>query len=850
MMITCRTYRIGAAVAVTALASFAVGAQSAKKHPASKDSVVVKANGRYGAGQFHRKMLGDTYRDVWGTPIKVPVLDLKTYAGGLKPTEVGGTAQTKSLRFVGADGRTYTFRPVYKDRLAFLEPFENTIIVDIFRDGLSALHPTGPLGAAPFMRAGGVLHPEPTLFVLPNDPALGEFREEFAGRLGAIEEHATMPEEGPGLGGALDIIGWEDLLKRLNKDARTRVDARKLLTARLLDMLLNDNDRHRDQWRWALLQQIDTTGPWVPIARDRDAVFVHHDGFLLGFARKAKKDLVEFTPRYPNLTAFAGVAIDFDQRLLIGLEKRVWDSVATWLKTQITDSVIDAAIRNMPREYYPLSADIIRKLRSRRDLLWQASDAYYRILAHVPEIHATDSDDQATVIRDGTDVIVRVQTGNDPPWFERRFKPSETREIRLYLHEGNDRAVVTGNVASSIMVRVVGGNGTNTLMDSSSVGSPGRLTRLHDQGEVDDVKYGKDEDFNRRPWVQAYGKDVPPLKDRGSSARPSFGFGGGQGLGTVTRVGYDRYTYGFRYIPYKDKAGFEVGYATNMALLRTAFMADRRIENSQLHYLLEAEMSQFEIVETRGLGNTVPDSDDLFFDLKQSQWMLRPAVGLALGSKGDLSLGPIVKYVSTDSVPNKFISESQPLGFPRFGQAGMQLAMDHDTRDSVSSRGFVIRATSSYYAQVWDAKKPFGEISAVVSTYLTAPVWPRPTLALRGGGKRVFGEAPYFEAAFIGGRRSLRTVKPQRFAGDASLHGTAELRVPLLRFNHLLPWSIGALGFMEAGRVYNNGESPGTWHSAQGLGGWIGLLSPKYAIHIVRTNKPDRRMIVGTGFAF
>lgn len=847
-MIHCRSYRIASVITVTALASFDVGAQRAKRNPASKDSVVVKANGRYGASGFHRLMMGDGYRDVWGTPIKVPVLDLRTYAGGLKATEVGGTAQTKSLRLVGANGWTYTFRPVYKDRLAFLKPFENTIIMDVFRDGLSALHPTGPLAAAPFMAAAGVLHPTPVLYVLPNDPALGEFRDEFAGRLGALEEHASMPEEGPGLGGALDMLSWDDLLKRLNKDARTRVDARKLLTARLMDMLMNDNDRHRDQWKWALLQRNDS-GPWIPIARDRDAVFVHHDGLVLKLVRKVKPDVVEFQPTYPNLRAFAGVAIDFDQRLLIGLEKPVWDSVATWLKSRITDSIIDAAIRNMPREYYPLSADIIRKLRSRRDLLGQAADAYYRILARVPEIHGTDSDDQATVIREGPDVIVRLQTEHSTPWFERRFKPSETREIRVYLHEGNDRAVVKGSVMNSILVRVVGGNGTNTLIDSSSVRRPGRLTRLYDQGEVDDVKYGEDEDFNRRPWVQAYGKDVPPLKDRGSSARPTFGFGGGQGLGIVTRIGYDRYTYGFRYIPYKDKVGLEVGYATNMGLLRTAFMADRRIESSQLHYLLEAEMSQFEMVETRGFGNTVPDSEDLFFDLKQSQWILRPAVGIALGPKGDVSLGPIVKHVATDSALN-FISESRPLGFPRFSQAGLQLAMDHDTRDSLSSRGFVVRATSSYYPQVLDAKKPFGEVSAVVSTYLTAPVWMRPTLALRGGGKRVWGEAPYFEAAFIGGRRSLRTVKPQRFAGDASLHGTVELRVPVARFNYVLPWSIGALGFTEAGRVYNNGESPGTWHSAQGVGGWIGLLSPRTAIHVVRTNKPDRRIIVGTGFAF
>ncbi|MGH7712913.1 MAG: hypothetical protein ACREOG_16605, partial [Gemmatimonadaceae bacterium] len=610
-------------------------------------------------------------------------------------------------------------------------------------------------------------------------------------------------------------------------------------------------------WRWARLQPRlagSTDGDdvlWTPIPRDRDAVFVNHEGVLMRLARIVKPNLVSFRADYPNLRAFAGAVIDLDQRLLVGLDKAVWDSIAIHLKTRITDAVIDSAVRNMPREYLPLSASVIARLRSRRDKLHQASNEYYRYLAEQPEIHATDAADRATVGREDRDVVVRIQSGTSAPWFERRFKAGETREIRLYLHGGDDQAVVTGQVPNSIWVRVIGGNGTNTLHDSSLVGGRHRLTRLYDRGTIDDVKYGKDSVFNRRPWVQAYGKDVPPLKDRGSSAGPAFSLGTGSGLGLVTKIGYDRFTYGFRYMPYKEKVGVELEYAARKNALRLAFAADRRKENSQWHYLFDAEMSQLEMIETRGFGNTVQDdSDDPFFDVNQNQWIVRPALGLALGPKGDLSLGPIVKYVTTDSAANNFIARERPLGFPRFGQVGVQLALDHDTRDTLSTRGFVVRATSSYYPQVWDAEEAFGEVSAVVSTYLTAPVWTRPTLALRGGGKRVFGEAPYFEAAFIGGRRSLRTVKRQRFAGDASLHGTAELRVPVLRFNYLLPWSIGAIGFMEAGRVYNDGESPGTWHSARGVGGWIGLLSPKYAIHLIHTNRPERRLIIGTGFAF
>jgi hypothetical protein len=826
------------------------------KRSSSDSVVVVVASKHYEAGSFHRWLLGDNWRDIWATPIKVPVLNLSTFAGGLKPVDTGGSAQTTSLRFIGADGNKYAFRPVYKDRLVHIEPYENTIISDIFRDGLSSLHPTAPIAAPPFLQAAGIIHPEPQLFVMPDDPALGEFRKEFAGKLGAIEDRALMPEEGPGLGGAVELIDSDDLLKRLNKSPKERIDARTYLTARLIDILLNDYDRHLNQWRWARVQPRfagSTTGDdivWVPIPRDRDAAFINHEGVLMAVARLVKRNLVSFDSTYPNMRAFAGAVIDLDQRLLVELNKSAWDSVTTFLKAKITDAVIDSAVQRMPHEYMSLHQSLIAKLRYRRDHLHLAADEYYRVLAEVVEIHAPDSEDQATVLRDGSDVVVRLQTGSAQPWFNRRFKPNETREVRVYMHGGNDSVLVDGQGEGRIFIRIVGGNGTNTFTDSSLVGHQTPKTRFYDEGTVDDVTYGKDTVFNRRPWVEAYGTPVPPQKDRGSSVGYSFGVGAGSGLGWLTKVGYTHKTYGFRYLPYKDRMTFEFEYAAGENRLFFGVEGDRRVENSRLHYIGQAAFSQLEIVEFRGFGNTTPTSDDPFFDVHQHQWVVRPAIAMALSEKGSVSLGPILKYVQTDSTPGTFISEEAPLGFPRFGEIGAQLRAENDTRDSLSTSGHRFVASASYYPQVWDVETGFGEVSALASTYITFPILTRPTLALRAGAKKVFGDAPYFESAFLGGRRSLRALHRQRYAGDAVLHGTTELRVPLLRFNYLLPWSIGAIGFFEAGRVWDEGESPGTWHSAKGFGGWIGLLSSKYSIQLLSTDRPERRFIIGTGLAF
>ena len=50
-----------------------------------QDSVDVVAGADYVAGGFHRFLLGGRYRRLWAAPIRVPVLNLERFAGGLTP---------------------------------------------------------------------------------------------------------------------------------------------------------------------------------------------------------------------------------------------------------------------------------------------------------------------------------------------------------------------------------------------------------------------------------------------------------------------------------------------------------------------------------------------------------------------------------------------------------------------------------------------------------------------------------------------------------------------------------------------------------------------------------------------
>ena len=325
-------------------------------------TATVAAGTRYQSGTVRRFFLGDTYRDLWSTPITVPVLDLRTFAGGLTPTKLGGSKQTKSLRFKASNGCEFVFRPVDKDGLNLPEGYDHTIVSSLARDQVSALHPAGAMVADVLLTAAGVLHPTPILTVMPDDPLLGKFRKDFAGRLGMIEPYPTVPENCPGFAGALEIIDSDSLQVLLDADQREQVDARAYLTARLVDMFMNDWDRHPGNWEWA---RMEPEGRWQPIARDRDRVMTTYGGIPAVFGEMMPQ-VIRFQKTYPRMTGLTYNSIDLDNRLLSGLEASAFDSIAVYLVGRFTNAVIDSALRAMPHEYRDAAPEARAKLMSRR----------------------------------------------------------------------------------------------------------------------------------------------------------------------------------------------------------------------------------------------------------------------------------------------------------------------------------------------------------------------------------------------------------------------------------------------------------------------------------------------------
>ncbi|MBW3627942.1 MAG: outer membrane protein assembly factor [Gemmatimonadetes bacterium] len=833
---------------------------------AQRDSAVVVAGPEYRAGPLHSALLGSDYRDLWTVPTRVPVLDLSRYMGGLTPTQRGSGKQTRSLRFKAGDGREYNFRSVNKDQTGGLHPdFQETLIDWFAQDQVSSKHPAAALISHVLLEAAGVLHPTPVLFRMPDDPRLGEFRSEFAGMLGTIEIHANEVEGGRAFAGASKISGTENLLEDVEESPEDRVDSREFLKARLMDLLMGDWDRHIGQWRWAAFER-EGIRRWVPVPEDRDNAFSDYDGLLLGFARGRATNLVRFRERYPNLFGLTANAQPLDRPLLSDLPVQVFDSLGLELQRRLTDAVIDRAVAQTPPEHFQLRGpELVRKLRARRDGLPQMARRFYHHLARDVDVRATDVSELAVIDRmpDGTvDVRLYAAPNDRPapqPYFQRRFLSSDTREVRVYLQGGNDRAVIRGAASVTPMVRVIGGGGDDVLMDSSTVGGGRPRSALYDdRGEnvfvrtpatVVDTRQYQEADST----ISGFNENAPPQRDWGTEAvwfqpRLAWRYNAGPVIGggpIFTR-------YGFRREPYARRTALTGLWAPAAGRFALELNMDVQRTNSRSRMSVLAHASQLETVRFHGYGNETPgDGPADLYKVRRTDYLVQPIYHAALDAGFELFFGPVLQYDRPELPPGGPADVQRPLGSDAYGAIGGQLGGLLDRRDAPAfpRSGFMALVRGSAFPAALSTSS-FGGLDGLASAYVPIPLPIETTLAARAGGRMVLGTAPLQHAAYVGGPETIRGLPRQRYAGDSSLFGTVELRSYLTRFNFISRGDLGVIALADAGRVFVDGESSNTWHTGVGGGLWFGILDRTRTFSIVFAHGQENAVYFAAGMPF
>lgn len=785
----------------------------------------------------HRFWLGDSYRKLYNTPVKMRLVDLSQEHGGLEVVKLGGGMQTQSLRLKDAQGREWVLRSIQKyPERSLPESLRKTIAKDIVQDQISIAHPFGALTVPPFNRALEIPHAAPELVFVGDDERLGEYRALFKNRAYMLEPR--MPFEDAKTDNTAKVI------RKVLEDNDTQIDQQLTLRARLLDFALGDWDRHEDNWRWDPEKEKGKK-IYTPVPRDRDKVYYKTSGVfpLLLSYQWLKAHLQPVSPHIRNVPHWNFNARHFDRFFLNHLNRNQWEKEIKRFQTTLTDSLIEVAMQQMPDTVVKLSAaEIAHNIRSRRDELLQSGLTYYASLARVVDIPLSAETEfiEVDYQKDGSielDIHNKKKDGTQGRRiFKRQFLPEETEEIRVYGIGGEDDYRLKGSGQSPIKVRLIGGEQSDSFSASKAF-SNGKKLYIYDSKDpqsndfsiVHPVRYRLKNDSA----VHAYAYDNFVYDRKGTVV--DFNYGVDRGL--ILGLGYLIENQGFRKSPYAYRHAFMASYLTG----RESFIFDYQgmfkklvgVHDFSIHLRSLGPRNQNNFF---GYGNeSVFDrSNDREISYYRNRYdlatldlllekQLSPSVRLVYGSSSEL-------YHSAERAnEGRFFADyhaqfpAEPIFSTKFF-TGVKAGVVLDTRDNKSNpkSGYHIVSQLEWKTEVGTGSRQFARLDQTVSLYKTIFA-DRLTLANRTGVDAVWGNPYFYQHANIGGENSLRGFNSRRFAGKTAAYNNFEGRLKLFSFaSYLLPGTVGALGFYDVGRVWMSGEQSDRWH--MGYGGGIYFL--------------------------
>ena len=783
---------------------------------------------------FHRFWLGQGYRKIWAAPVRMKVLDLQKDKGGLTPVEMGGGFQTKSLRLRDASGKQWVVRSVQKYPERRLPAYlRNTIAQRILQDQVVTAHPYGALTVPSLAAALNIVHTNPQIVYIGDEPALGRFRNEFANSVLLFEER-----------GAIDTsrtINTETLQAEKEGGRDLRINQPMVLRARLLDMLLGDWDRHEGQWRWE--ERRDANGPvFNPVPYDRDYVFYTTSGVLpwLVSQQYLNARFQKFGDHIRDIDIYNFNNRFFDRYFLNSLSEKDWTEQLDFVQNTLTDKIIRNAVHQMPDTIYKLSGDpIVQMLLLRKQNLRNDALHYYRFLAKVVDVPGTANDDVFTVEhRPGGKVMLTVGRNEGTQvktTYQREFDPAVTKEIRLYGLAGNDQFIVSGNERSPIKIRMIGGDGKDRFDAGDDQFNRSRIV-AYDRKDQENEYVGK---LVRRRSADSAVNVYNRRSFRYDISTPLVSLFYNIDQRVFASVGWIFQKNGFRKEPYASRHSVVVGYSPFRGSFAFSYDADWRHVfgkyglNFNLTSLGPHNLSNF-----FGLGNETPFPAEskngrriLYYrnryDLVHADLRIRRYKDQHFS----WNAGFTAQYYhsSEDDNRQRFLgaynlAHPGDKVFTNRVHAGLGAGLAYDSRRAglLPSGGVFFSLDAKAMEQLRGERRDFASLRADLSLFTRLSKDSGVVLVNRVGGGTTFGDPQFYQMMTLGGGQLLRGYNTNRFTGRSMLFHSAELRLKLFHFtSYLFPGTVGLIGFNDVGRVWMPDEKSTAWHDGYGGGIFI-----------------------------
>jgi hypothetical protein len=797
---------------------------------AKRTDTLISAGPEYKTSSFHQWLWGKNYRAEWATPIPLPIVRLDTLKGGLTVKKAGGGHQTKSLQLQTSGGQVYAIRSVNKTLGKVLpKAFLNTFIEDIVNDKVSMSHPYGAAGVPGMAKAANIYHTNPAFYYIPQQKALDTFSEKYGNNVYLFEQKVDGNWEGASnLGNFEKYISTDKLLEKLYDDNDISVNQKVFVKERLFDMFINDWDRHEDQWEWGQTEKKGKT-VYTPVPQDRDQAFFKRNGVLLNFLIGAS-GMNYFQPLkedLPDVKTFNFEQRNLDRFFLNQLTLDDWVSAAKELQDALTDIVIEASVRKLPADIFPISGnDIISKLKARRGHLQEYATTYYNFIAKEVDIVGSKKNERFEIKRvaDGTThvnifKITKEGEVKNEPIYSRTFKDDETNEIRLYGLSGKDQFAVTGDGSNKIKIRLIGGDEKDSIVvagtgkvhvyDNSDNNFSGSNARLHLSNDTSIHR------FEYKSYV--YDKSgISPIFSYSNEDRWYVG------------LHYNKTKHAWRKEPFASKQKFGVNYSLAERAPSVIYKGLFPSLVGKWDLSLLGNYDAIRWVNFFGLGNDTKFlGDDInVYRARIRMWIGKAGLTRRFG-KQTITVNGLFESMKVKDDTTRYISKSilprnpDVINSKDFAGGEVLYSVHHLNDSVVPTSGILFKASAAYRQNLKETNRNVARFAGELQLYV--PLIDKFSLFIRTGVITVTGNPEFYQYASIGGGQNLRGYRRDRFWGQTAFYNSNGLRYIKNVHSYLYNGKAGLIAFIDNGRVWLPNEKSDDWHV--GYGGGI-VLAP------------------------
>lgn len=802
----------------------------------------------YERSGMYNFIVGRHYRKLYSTPITVKPTGLYNLYGGL--TFIGQAPRLHALFLEGKDAHLYMVRPLggattfiesdfFKNTYSKQE-FKGTYLDKFIGDAYTITHPYAFMVADKLAEEVGVSSFPSAIYYIPKDATTDTIADGSG-----VEDRLISIYDLKEFGIHSKVLETEELLTQIQKNKAYHVDQHEYIRERLLDILIGDWNKTRESWHWYEVPHGDSL-VYMPLVTDRSHAFTKVDGalFKIMLGVLGLNSITNYDSNIKNLKKANGIGIPLDVALVASTGREVWYQEAEYIKSVLTDEVIDKAFEALPEEIYvsPDTEVIKENLKKRRDAVEVIAQKYYDILQQTPVITGTNNDDLFVIAqKERYTTNIKIYDRNSSQLlFDKEYDKS-TKEIWLYGLGGDDAFSLSG-VRKGMPVTLIGGKGVNVYYIEG-----GKNTDIYDYKShslLNDTL--GDANIIRTNVEKVHEYDYKKLKYETVSFTPWGVYD--SDLGFYLGAYVSKTMYGFKRSPYSYQ--HRIGYSYLDGLMYQGLfpsLDERRGFNIEAIFGIANDFHNF-----FGYGNQTNGFKDKSIDFNRvgiAKYSVEPSYYWKFDDANKLAASAMVELYNIDRPTDRFINEVYKDSDPVFDtKLFLDISLTYEMHRKLSALipSFDFSITPGINWTVSDVRRNFPYIKSKFSFEIACG--DRLSLATEVQAALLFSNYyEFYQAASV----ELRGFRESRFIGKKSLYQHTDLRYDLGHLkNPFTPIQYGVFVGIDYGRVWYPNEDSSRWHTSYGGGWWLTLFKKYTGKFSYFASNDDARFFIGLGMGF